>query len=264
MRVRYAGLLAVAATLLIASPARADEWELLGTREVSYGADHDVIPVTAREGWFRALKIEVAEGNLELYDIKVIFGNGESFSPNVRLVFRQNSRSRTIDLPGDRRVINRVEFLYRSRLQRGKATIRLYGKRGAGPAAPAPTAAPTPVPAAAPKPADGPDLTGWTRLGSRLVNFKTEKDWIEATGEGPFRRLLLVVEGGDIELFDMKIRFRNGQVFSPETRLYFRPESRTRIVDLPGDQRNITRVEFTYRSLRGGGDGRATVTLYGR
>ncbi len=257
MRVRIGGLLALAITLLVASPLHADDWELLGSRQVNFAVDRDVIPVTAREGVFRAIKLEVEDGNLEMYDIKVVFGNGEVFSPETRLVFRENSRSRTIDLPGNRRVITRVEFFYRSRARRGKATVRLYGKG-------AEAAERADRPGSVAPPAALADVAGWTRLGTRAVNFRAERDRIEAVGDGPFRRIMFVVEGGDLEMYDVRVRFRNGEVFSPDTRLVFNSESRSRAIDLPGDRRNISFVEFTYRSLRGGGEGRAAITLYGR
>ena len=257
MRVRIGGLLALAITLLVASPLHADDWELLGSRQVNFAVDRDVIPVTAREGVFRAIKLEVEDGNLEMYDITVVFGNGEVFSPETRLVFRENSRSRTIDLPGNRRVITRVEFFYRSRARRGKATVRLYGKG-------AEAAERADRPGSVAPPAALADVAGWTRLGTRAVNFRAERDRIEAVGDGPFRRIMFVVEGGDLEMYDVRVRFRNGEVFSPDTRLVFNSESRSRAIDLPGDRRNISFVEFTYRSLRGGGEGRAAITLYGR
>jgi hypothetical protein len=252
-----AALLAALILPLASVSARADDWELLGARKVSYRADHDVIAVTAREGWFRAIKIEVDDGNLELWNIRVVFGNGESFSPETRLVFREDSRSRTIDLPGGRRFISRVEFNYRSRGSRGRAEVRLYGVRHEDRR---PHAGETPGPAAGAEAG----LDGWTRLGTRTVNFRAEKDAIDARGEGPFRRIMLQVEDGDIEMFDVQVVFGNGRRFSPATRLVFNPGNRTRVIDLPGASRDIRRVEFTYRSIAGGGEGRATVTLYGR
>ncbi len=252
-----AALLAALVLPLASVPVRADDWELLGTRQVSYRADHDVIAVTAREGWFRAIKIEVDDGNLEMWNIRVVFGNGESFSPETRLVFREDSPSRTIDLPGGRRFINRVEFHYRSRGNRGRAEVKLYGVRHEDGH---PHAGETPGPA----PGAEAGLDGWTRLGTRAVSFRAEKDVIDARGEGAFRRILFRVEDGDLELFDVTVIFGNGQRFSPATRLVFNPESRSRVIDLPGAARNIRRVEFTYRSIAGGREGRATVTLYGR
>ena len=87
--------------------------------------------VGAREGGFTAIKLEVAGGNLEMYNIKVTFGNGQSFSPETRIQFHQGSWSRTIDLPGPVRILRRVDFWYRSRLRpaRGAATMRLFGRK---------------------------------------------------------------------------------------------------------------------------------------
>jgi len=47
-----------------------------------------------REGGFTAIKLEVGGGNLEMYNIKITFGNGETWSPNTRVQFREGSWSR--------------------------------------------------------------------------------------------------------------------------------------------------------------------------
>jgi hypothetical protein len=112
-----------------AAPApRQNDWELLGTRRVSFAAEKDVISAS-HQGRFRAVKLEVDGGNLDMYNIRVVFGDGESFSPETRLSFREGSWSRTIDLPGGARNIRRVEFWYRSELTRGRAVVRIYGIR---------------------------------------------------------------------------------------------------------------------------------------
>jgi hypothetical protein len=87
--------------------------------------------VGAREGGFTAIKLEVVGGNLEMYNIKVTFGNGQTLSPDTRIQFHQGSWSRTIDLPGPVRILRRVDFWYRSRLRpaRGAATVRLFGRK---------------------------------------------------------------------------------------------------------------------------------------
>ncbi|OLC86049.1 MAG: hypothetical protein E6J90_37070 [Deltaproteobacteria bacterium] len=119
---------AVLAALVLLTVPTAD-WELLGTRRVSFTLDHDAMIVGAREGGFTAIRIEVAGGNLEMYNIKVTFGNGQSFSPETRVQFHQGSWSRTIDLPGPVRILRRVDFWYRSRWTRGLATVRLFGRK---------------------------------------------------------------------------------------------------------------------------------------
>ena len=117
----------LAALMLLSLPAA--DWELLGTRRVSFTAEHDAIDVGARAGAFTAIKMEVGGGDLVMYNIRVTFGNGGTWSPNTRVNFHQGSWSRTIDLPGPARVIRRIEFWYRSRLRRGNATVRVFGRR---------------------------------------------------------------------------------------------------------------------------------------
>ena len=121
---------AILAVLVLVTLPTAD-WELLGTRRVNFSVDHDAMIICVREGGFTAIKLEVAGGNLEMYNIKVTFGNGESFSPDTRIQFHQGSWSRTIDLPGPVRIVRRVDFWYRSRLRggRGAATLRLFGRK---------------------------------------------------------------------------------------------------------------------------------------
>src|SRR5207245_9420174 len=88
-------------------------WEHPGMRRVNFRLDHDV-SLAATEGRFRSIRIVVAGGDLELFDVKITFGDGETFSPATRLYFKENSRSRTIDLPGAARIIRRIDFYYRS------------------------------------------------------------------------------------------------------------------------------------------------------
>lgn len=249
---------ALVAVVLLPLPARAQgrattEWELLGARRVSFATERDAIEVGVREGTFNAIRIEVGGGTLEMFNIQITFGNGETWSPDTRVVFRQGSWSRLIDLPGQARVIRKIEFWYRSRLRRGRATVRVFG-RGAPvtvTAAPQPTAPATPA-------------GDWDHIGMRPVDFKVDHDAIIAAGDGAFRAIRIDVEGGDLEMFDVKITFGNGETFSPATRLYFREGTRSRVIDLPGDARVMRRIDFFYRSALFDAAGRAIVHVYGR
>ena len=117
----------LAAIVLLALPAA--DWELLGTRRVNFTGDHDAIVVGARRGAYKSIKIEVAGGDVVMYNIQLKFGDGATWSPNTRLNFRQGSWSRTIDVPGPARLIRRIDFWYRSRLHRGAATVRVFGQK---------------------------------------------------------------------------------------------------------------------------------------
>ena len=102
-------------------------WEKLGERHVDAKADRDVIHVGRDDGAFTAIQIQVDGSALAMFEIKVVFGNGETFEPSTRVVFSKDSRSRVIDLPGNKRVIKRVEFKYRDLPGGGKAKIELWG-----------------------------------------------------------------------------------------------------------------------------------------
>jgi hypothetical protein len=260
-----AATLAGFALLPISTSRAGDGWELLGSRRVSFAAERDVIDVGIREGMFSAIRVEVVGGILDMYNIRLTFENGETWSPDTRVAFREGSWSRTIDLPGPARMIRKIEFWYRSRLRRGQATVRVFG-RAASAAAPFPTAAATP-PALNTGPAPAPGVGGdWDHLGLRQVDFRVDHDAIVAVGRGAFRSIRIDVEGGDLEMFDVKLTFGNGETFSPATRFYFREGTRSRVVDLPGAARIIRRIDFFYRSavFGGQGGGRATVHVYGR
>jgi hypothetical protein len=104
----------------------------------------------------------------------------------------------------------------------------------------------------------------WVHLGARQVDFRVDHDVVRATGEGRFKRIRLVVEGGDLEMFDVRITFGDGATFTPGTHLTFRAKSRSRVIDLPGAARIVRWIDFYYRSASGARQGKATVHLYGR
>jgi hypothetical protein len=238
-----------AVPLTLRPAAAADDWQLLGRSQVSFATEKDVIEVGAREGLFNAIRIEVQDGDLEMYNIRVVFGNGTDWSPETRISFREGSRSRVIDLPGEARIIRRIEFWYRSRLRRGQATVAVFGRQV--------------QPAGGRGDASG---AGWDHIGMQQVDFRADHDVIRAAGAGRFRSIRIVVEGGDIQMYNVRITFGNGETFSPRTRLSFNEGSRSREIDLPGATRVIRRIDFSYRSVRGRGRGRggATVHVYGR
>src|SRR3989475_9668355 len=84
-------------------------WEHLGMRRGNFRLDHDVI-LAATGGRFRSIRSVLAGGDLELFDVKITFGGGETFSPAARLYFKEKARSRTIDLPRAARIIRADDF----------------------------------------------------------------------------------------------------------------------------------------------------------
>jgi len=236
------------------APAHADNddgWELLGKREVSFDTDKDAIVVTAKEGLFKSIRIKVEDGNLEMHGIKVTFGNDETWEPDVRVTFKEDTRSRDIDLPGEARFIKRVDFKYESKRKRGKAEVKLFGKQAGG------------AKAEPDKPEIGKRHAGFEHLGTRKVDFIADKDTFDVTDEdGRFVALVIDVDDGELVLNKVKLTFGNGEDFEPDVRHEFKDGSRSRQIDLPGEKRQIRKVQLNYKSRLS--EGRATVHLFGK
>lgn len=106
------------------------------------------------------------------------------------------------------------------------------------------------------------DRNGWTKLGEQTVNGKVDRDTIRVGAkEGKFTKLTIVVEKSELELLSFVITFANGQKFSPAVKHYFKESSRTRVIDLPGDERMIQKIDVTYKNVRGGGN--AAIEVWG-
>ena len=246
-------LLSLIATVLMVGflgTARADGgwdkagWVKLGEREVNGKFDHDKIDVGKYEGKFTKLTLFVEKSEIELLDFEITFGNGERFHPEVRYYFKENSRTRIIDLPGDERMIKNINLKYRNVPGGGSAKVEVWGWRADSAAGP------------------GWDSKGWVKLGDREVNGTYDHDKIEVGKyEGKFTKLTLFVEKSEIELLDFEITFGNGERFHPEVKFFFKEGSRTRVIDLPGDERMIKNINLRYRNV--GGGGRAKVEVWG-
>lgn len=104
-------------------------WELLGERLVTDKADHDTLPVTAAQGTFRSIKLEVRERAVQFHSVTIHFGDGEKQEVALRNVIPAGGESRVIDVEGRDRVIRSIEFRYDAQSILGKqARVLVYGK----------------------------------------------------------------------------------------------------------------------------------------
>jgi hypothetical protein len=253
--------------LFIADVAHADRWDpkgwtKLGQRTVNGKYDQvdtDSIVVGRYEGRYSKLTIVVEKHDIELVDFDVYFANGQKWTPpGIKHNFRDNSRSRVIDLPGDDRIINKIVMKYRNLDRRGQATVEIWGFKTTGAGA---------VAHGSDRHYTGPATytwgsAGWEKLGERIVNGgrKGDSDTIMVGAyKGRFNKLTIVVLDSDIELVSMHVKFGSGQDWRPAMAHYFREEQRSRVLDLPGADRVIKSITFNYRNLHGGGNARVQV-----
>lgn len=105
------------------------QWVKIGKRVVNMKADHDEIPVTANAGVFTKLKFKVNIAPILVKNVRIVFGNGESKNIMLNRKFAPGTESKVIDLPGNRRVINKIVMNYKSFPGYGKAVVVVWGKR---------------------------------------------------------------------------------------------------------------------------------------
>lgn len=111
------------------SPAK---WHKLGMRTVNMKADHDVIMVTAAEGFFTKLKFKVMKAPLFVKNVRVVFGNGADRNIDFNKRFTAGTETRVIDLPGNKRVIKKIILNYKTPKTghgHGKAIVSVWGRR---------------------------------------------------------------------------------------------------------------------------------------
>lgn len=104
----------------------------------------------------------------------------------------------------------------------------------------------------------------WELLGRRKVNYAADRDVIPVTArDGTFRKLQLRVKGAPIDLTRAVVHYANGQTQELNIRQRVPAGGQTRVLDLPGTRRVITKVVLIY-DTRNRARHRATVELWGR
>ena len=112
----------------VAPAAPATNWVRLGERTVEGASDYDSIAVGSAEGRFAAIEFRVDRNAIDMYDVVVVFADGSRYSPNTRLRFNPGTTSQYIDLPGNRRTIQRVDFHYGNVNRGGRARVELWAR----------------------------------------------------------------------------------------------------------------------------------------
>ena len=105
---------------------------------------------------------------------------------------------------------------------------------------------------------------GWDLLAERKVNFVRDKDEIEVSSRSQFTGLRFRVEDKDIRLSDLKVTFENGDKLEPALDEVITAGQTSRFIEFGREGRNISRIEFKYRTTGSVLGGRANVLVFGR
>ena len=204
-------------------------------REVPIGSvtfqaqpEREVINVGGREGEFRGFRFEVRQSDVEVLDLRIVYGNGQTEDVRVRQLFRAGSSSRVIELGAPRRALRQIIVNF---VPKGPARIVFFGVEGSG--------------------GGGGGGSGeWVRLGCKDVRFIIDRDTLKVgRDQGRFSALRLKASRAPIEVFDLRVTFANGVQQTVRVREFIAPGGSSRPIDLVGNNRGIDRIEMIYRAI---------------
>lgn len=257
-RIFALGVLIVAGT---AVPAFAD-WDRIGSVNVSPGRDRTTV-YGSFGGPIERLHLNADRSDVYCRSIYVRFTNGRT--RNVFSGRLDKDNPRVIDLPGYQRSVRRIDFRCRA-LERRTAQIRIsadigsyretwrrhpnferlwsrlfnwddnrYGNRN--------------------------DRDGWVRLGSeRFTGREREIAFAGVRGRG-LTAIGLRPSDDDARCSTVRVHFANGRSRDVGVDWGDRlEEDRLYRVDLPGDERNVERIEMVCRAI---GDRDVTINIFG-
>jgi len=124
------GILAIISLFLFSfTSVQQHNWERLGSKKVNFGIEKDVIMVGRQDGKFTKLKFVVNGAPVNMRKATVHFANGSTQNLALKVNFSKNSKSRTVDLVGNKRVIQKITMWYDTKNRaRNRATVSVFGK----------------------------------------------------------------------------------------------------------------------------------------
>jgi len=108
-------------------------------------------------------------------------------------------------------------------------------------------------------------ITGdWFFLGDKSVGFGVDHDVIHfGNWKDDVRQIKLKVTDGPLKMYNMKIYFDNGTTQDVQLRNRFAQGSESRVIDMNGGLRHLSKIEFTYET-KGFLRGKSRIALWGK
>lgn len=104
----------------------------------------------------------------------------------------------------------------------------------------------------------------WFFLEDKNVGFGVDHDVIHfGNWKDDVRQLKLKITDGPLKMYDMKIHFDNGTVQDVQLRNRFAQGSESRVIELTGGLRHLSKIEFWYET-KGFKRGRSRVAIWGK
>ena len=228
---RFAFSLLMCAGLVFAAPFASAQEGMRPVGQLTYTPEPaepqtGVFQLRPEDRMIRTMRIEARGGTVDIQSVRLVYRNGEQERYRIRERLRPG-QSTGIIRKQNRGPLRAVEVIY---IPQGQVTLVLRAGAGGGGGEPPPVAT-------------------WNELGCKSVGFLIDRDRVNVNSADFYRALRLRSTGLDIEMLDMNVRFANGQTDSYRVNAIIRSGERSRPIDLRGERRRITSIEFIYRSL---------------
>lgn len=127
---------------LAAAPVRADPdddgfriggkpgrgWRMIGEKQARRSVDRDEMRVRADRA-YSAIRLRVFHAPVEFLNVQIHFRNGGQREIDVRQFIEKGGATRIIDLPGEKRFIEKIVFWYKTpALARERATVQVWAR----------------------------------------------------------------------------------------------------------------------------------------
>ena len=223
----------IGATALIATPLASAQEVMRPVGQLIYTPEPvemqtGLIPLRGEDRMIRTMRIEARGGAVDIQSVRLVFRNGEQERYRIRERLRPGGTTAIIRKQ-NRGPLRAVEVSY---IPQGQVTLVLRASAGGGGGGGEP-----------------PPVATWNELGCKSVGFLIDRDVVNVSSADFYRALRLRSTGFDIEMLEMNVRFANGQRDSYPVNAIIRSGERSRPIDLRGERRRITGIEFIYRSL---------------
>ncbi len=264
-------------------------WHKIAETTVDFKTERHEVKVLV-EDRFSAIKFQVADAPIDLQDLEIWMEDGTKQEVAVRTPVEKDHESREISLKGGSNNIDKIVMVYKTLPNRKdeKATVIIYGfksgskntvnttheKEGTisrdrdlatkNDRERAPKASNNTPKSTMPIPeVELSDKTGWHEIGETNVSFKNEKDELAIMGANRYAKLKFKVTEAGIIIESMMLTYGDGTKQDIPVKSTFKEGEESRIIDIPGAEKDITRIAFVYHTIPNQQKEKAHVEIFG-
>lgn len=107
------------------------------------------------------------------------------------------------------------------------------------------------------------DKTGWHKISETTVDFKKDRDEVMILGANRFAAIQFKVVDAPIDLLNLEIFYESGDIQKIDVNSTVKAPGESRVIDLNGGERNLSKIVFVYKTLPNRKDDKAHVEIWG-